>query len=452
MNLDSTVGVTDQLASHADASLPATVAKVARRLIPFLCVLYFFAYLDRFNVGFASLTMNHDLGLTMAEYGFAASMFFVGYIVFEVPSNLVLGKVGARFWISRIMITWGLISAATIFVTGETSLSVLRFLLGAAEAGFLPGILVYLTEWFPKADRARMIGMFQIAMPLSGVLGAPVSSLILVHMHGLAGMQGWKWMFLAQGLPSVALGVACLWLLPSKPSEARWLADDERDALQRVLDHERRQTEAVRKFTLREGFTNPRVLLLALLFFCLVCGSTGVGFFLPPIVKDFGLDTVQVGVVTAIPYLLSVIGMLWWSRRSDAKGERIKYVAIAAGFAAAGFLLAAFTLHTPYIAIIGLSMGCIGIFASFPVFWTLPPSFLTGTTAAASVAFINSLGNISGIVGPGFIGWTRDVSGGFTLMMLILAALLATAALLSWVFARMNRHGELDIAPAHIGS
>jgi MFS transporter, ACS family, tartrate transporter len=191
MNLESTASVGAQ-ASATGATLPATVAKVARRLIPFLCILYFFAYLDRFNVGFAALTMNQDLGLSMAAYGFAASMFFWGYILFEVPSNLVLGKIGARFWISRIMITWGLISAATIYVTGSTSLSVLRFLLGAAEAGFLPGILVYRTEWFPRADRARMIGMFQIAMPLSGVLGAPVSSLILAHMHGLGGLAGWK--------------------------------------------------------------------------------------------------------------------------------------------------------------------------------------------------------------------------------------------------------------------
>ncbi|WP_233838027.1 MFS transporter [Paraburkholderia sp. ZP32-5] len=438
MNLESTADIAAS-APASEAALSVTVAKVARRLIPFLCILYFFAYLDRFNVGFAALTMNHDLGLSVAAYGFAASMFFWGYILFEVPSNLVLGKVGARFWISRIMVTWGLISAATIFVTGGTSLSALRFLLGAAEAGFLPGILVYLTEWFPRGDRARMIGMFQIAMPLSGVLGAPVSSLILAHMHGLGGLAGWKWLFLTQGLPSVLLGISCLWLLPSRPSEAKWLGTSERLQLERVLDAERRQTEAVRKFTLREGFTNPRVLVLALLFFCLVCGSTGVGFFLPLIVKDFGLPTVQIGVVTAIPYLLSVIGMVWWSRRSDAKGKRIEYVALAAIFAAAGFLLAAFTLKTPVVAVIGLSMGCIGVFASFPVFWTLPPSFLTGITAAASMAFINSLGNVSGVVGPGFIGWTRDVSGGFTLMLAILAVLMTGAAALSLVFARMNR-------------
>ncbi|MBN3801677.1 MFS transporter [Paraburkholderia sp. Ac-20336] len=448
MNLESTADIASN-APASEAALSATVGRVARRLIPFLCILYFFAYLDRFNVGFAALTMNQDLGLSVATYGFAASMFFWGYILFEVPSNLVLGKIGARFWISRIMITWGLISAATIFVTGSTSLSTLRFLLGAAEAGFLPGILVYLTEWFPRADRARMIGLFQIAMPLSGVLGAPVSSLILAHMHGVAGLAGWKWLFLTQGLPSVLLGISCLWLLPSRPSEAKWLGNRERIELERVLDAERQQTEAVRVFSLREGFTNPRVLVLALLFFCLVCGSTGVGFFLPLIVKDFGLSTVQIGVVTAIPYLLAVIGMVWWSRRSDIKGKRIEYVALAAIFAAAGFLLAAFTLKTPVVAVIGLSMGCVGIFASFPVFWTLPPSFLTGTTAAASIAFINSLGNVSGIVGPGVIGWTRDVSGGFTLMLGILAVLMAIAAALSSVFARMNARSEPHLAQPH---
>jgi ACS family tartrate transporter-like MFS transporter len=440
------------LRGQRDPEVHGAVVTAAWRLIPFLCLLYLFAYLDRFNVGFASLTMNQDLGISMAAYGFAASLFFVGYILFEVPSNVILGKVGARVWIARIMITWGLISASMIFVVGEKSLGSLRFLLGVSEAGFFPGILIYLTEWFPRGDRAKMVGFFQMAMPLSGVLGAPISSLILKHMDTAGGIQGWKWLFLAEGLPSVFLGISCLWLLPSHPGEAGWLTATQKARLGTVLEAERMQTEQIRKFTFREGFTNPRVLVLALMFFCLVCGSTGIGFFLPQIVKDLGFGTAENGVVTAIPYLLSVIGMIWWSRRSDAKGERIGHVAIPAVFSAAGFLLAAFTLTKPLLAVTGLSMASIGIFSSFPVFWTLPTAFLTGTTAAAAVAFINSVGNVSGVVEPSIIGWTRDISGGFALMLVLLAVVLTIAALLAWIFAGMSRRAEVAASSEDSGA
>lgn len=430
MTIESRAGV---------ASNGVPTALIARKLVPFLCLLYFFAYLDRFNVGIASIAMNHDLGLSMEAYGFAASIFFVGYILFEVPSNIVLGKVGARFWIARIMISWGLVSAATVFVKGEASLAVLRFLLGVAEAGFFPGIVVYLSQWFPKQQRASAMGMFQVAMPLAGVLGAPVSALILAHMHGVAQMAGWKWLFVIEGLPAALLGIACLWLLPSRPADARWLEPAQRERLERLLEAERRETEAAGKTSLRDAFFDPRIVVLALLLFCLICGSTGIGFFLPQIVKDFGFSTVKIGMLTAIPYLVAVIGMVLWSRRADRQGECIKYVALPSALSAAGFLLAACSLNTPLIAMIGLSLACVGIFSTFPIYFTLPQTFLTGTTAAAAVAFVNSVGNISGVVEPEFIGWTRDVSGGFTLMLFILAGLMSAAVLLCRVFASLSR-------------
>ncbi|WP_233838029.1 MFS transporter [Paraburkholderia sp. ZP32-5] len=430
-----------QAAPSSASDIPTR--KIARRLIPFLCLLYFFAYLDRFNIGFASITMNQDLGLSMAAYGFAASMFFVGYILFEVPSNIVLGKVGARLWITRIMVTWGLVSAATIFTRGPGSLAGLRLLLGAAEAGFLPGIVVYLSQWFPHEERSGAMGMFQTAMPLAGVLGSPVSALILTHMHGVSGLPGWKWLFLIQGLPSVALGLSCLWLLPSRPAEAKWLTDAQRASLERKLEAERRATEAGGHVSLRQVFVEPRVVMLAVLLFCLICGSTGIGFFLPQIVKDFGFSTVKIGMVTAIPYLASVVGMVLWSRFANHKDDRIRYVAIPTVLAGCGFLLAACSLHTPVVAVIGLSVACVGIFSTFPVYFTLPQTFLTGTSAAAAIAFVNSVGNISGVVEPAFIGWTRDVSGGFTFMLFILAGLMAVALVLCWRFAAMVRSGAV---------
>jgi len=433
-----------QAASTADSSqsVSATTSKVARKLVPFLLTLYFFAYLDRFNVGIASLTMNKDLGLSMAAYGFAASMFFVGYILFEVPSNIVLGKVGARYWIARIMISWGVLSSAMVLVQGETSMAVLRFLLGVAEAGFFPGIVVYLTQWFPRSTRAGALGMFAVAMPLAGVIGSPISALILNYTHNLLGMQGWKWLFLLEGLPSVLLGIACLWFLPSRPADAKWLSATEQSSLQAVLEAERKETEAVHKFSLMEGFTTPRVLILALLLFCLICGSSGSGFFLPQVIKDFGLGTVQVGIVTAIPYLLAAIATVWWSSQADRHNGGIRYVAIPAAFSAIGFLIAATSLQTPIIAVIGLSMACMGIFATFPVFFTVPQTFMTGVAAAAAIAFINSFGNISGIVLPGFIGWTHDVSGGFAMMLYILSGIFIFAVFLCWCFSAIHRQQQ----------
>jgi ACS family tartrate transporter-like MFS transporter len=336
-----------------------------------------------------------------------------------------------------------------VFVQGQSSLAWLRFLLGAAEAGFFPGIVVYLSQWFPKEQRASAMGMFQVAMPLAGVLGAPVSALILAHMHGVGQMAGWKWLFLIEGLPAALLGLSCWWLLPSRPADARWLSAAQRAHLERLLDAERRETEAAGRTSLRDAFFDPRILVLALLLFCLICGSTGIGFFLPQIVKDFGFSTVKIGMVTAIPYLASVIGMVLWSRRADRQGERIKYVALPSALSAAGFLLAACSLNTPVIAVIGLSLACVGIFSTFPVYFTLPQTFLTGTIAAAAVAFVNSVGNISGVVEPAFIGWTRDVSGGFALMLFILAGMMSVAVLLCRVFAMLSRERMSAAVGAH---
>ena len=330
------------------------VHKASKRIIPFLILLYFFAYLDRVNISFASLQMNADLGFSSTVYGFGASMFFVAYFFFEVPSNLALSKFGARIWIARIMITWGLISAGMAFVSGERSFYALRFLLGVAEAGFFPGILVYLGSWFPRHYRARITGVFLMAIPLSGLIGSPVSGLLLDQMNGAYGIAGWQWMFIIEGVPALLLGISCLWLLAERPAEASWLAPAERTRLEDILAKERSNLEAVHTYKLADAFVNPGVLLLAGVLFCIVFGVTGIAFFLPQIIKSFGYSNTATGFLSAIPYLCGAVTMVLWARRSDAKRERIGHLTAAMLLGALGFIVTTFTLGIHSIALLGL--------------------------------------------------------------------------------------------------
>jgi ACS family tartrate transporter-like MFS transporter len=409
--------------------------KTAGRLLPFLCLLYFINYIDRVNIGFAALTMNQDLGLTASVFGVGASMFFVGYVLCEVPSNIIMIRVGARRCIARIMISWGIVSAAMSLVSGAHSFYVVRILLGIAEAGFFPGIIFYLTQWFPAAHRARMIGLFMIGMPLSGVFGAPISTFILTSFDGLLGLPGWRWMFLVEAAPAILLGLACLRFLVDRPAEATWLTQQERNWLEAELDLERRSTDAVRSYRVAEALMNPRVLLLCVFFFFLGCGLVGSVFWIPQIVKTFGLSTMAVGVVTMVPYIASVLAMVLWTRHSDATGERAWHVIIPVTTSALGFCIAWLWLGAPVVAVLGLSLACVGIYATFPVFWTWPTSFLTGPAAAAAVALITTAGNVAGIVAPAVIGWTRDVTGGFAAAMAGLGVSLLIAAALGLALA-----------------
>jgi ACS family tartrate transporter-like MFS transporter len=414
----------------------AIVGKAAKRIIPLVIGLYLVAYLDRVNISFASLQMNADLGFSTTVYGLGASIFYVGYFVCEVPSNLALTRFGARIWIARIMITWGLISTGMAFVSGAKTFYALRLLLGIAEAGFFPGIMVYLGTWFPRDYRARITGVFLMAIPLSGLVGSPISGVLLDHMNGVAGLSGWQWMFVIEGLPALLLGLSCLWLLTERPSQARWLDPAERDRLESILAEERSSLEAVHKFTLAEALTNPAVLQLAGILFCIVFGVTGIAFFLPQIIKSFGFTNTVVGLLSAIPYLCGAVTMSLWARRSDAKRERIAHLMVPMLVGVVGFAATTLTLDMHIVALLGLVIAAIGVFCANAILWALPASLLTGTAAAAAIALINSVGNLSGLVAPPLLGWSRDATGGFAAAGMIFTAVLLLGVLLAWVFAR----------------
>jgi ACS family tartrate transporter-like MFS transporter len=411
-----------------------TMARVSVRLVPFLIVCYFVAYLDRVNVSFAALTMNKDLGLSASAYGLGAGIFFLAYAVLEVPSNLLLAHFGARRWIARIMVSWGIMSGAMAFVGNETWFYVVRFLLGAAEAGFFPGMIFYLTLWFPAAYRARVIGYFMAAIPLSTVIGAPVSSALL-GLEGILGMHGWQWLFILEAVPALLLSVAVLFYLTDKPADAGWLSDDERRWLVDRLAAEERQRQAARHYSVLQALLNPRVLALSLVYFGAVATNYGLSFFLPQIVKAFGMSNLQTGFVAAIPYAVGVIGIVWWGRHSDAKLERRFHTGFAIFIAAAGLTVAAF-LNDPTAKMVAFSVAGFGIFGSLPVFWTLPTAFLSGAAAAGGIAIINSIGNLAGFAGPSVMGMIKDSTGSFTNGLLVLAGV----AVVALVIVLLLRH------------
>ncbi|MEI9886624.1 MAG: MFS transporter [Rhizomicrobium sp.] len=399
-------------------------AKVAWRLIPFMVLLYVVAYLDRVNVGFAALTMNKDLGLTAEIFGFGSGIFFFGYFLFEVPSNVIMEKVGARIWICRIMLTWGVVSMATAFATGPLSFYVLRFLLGLAEAGFFPGMVLYLTYWFPSGVRARLIALFLAAVPLANVVGAPTSSFLL-GMEGVFKLHGWQWLFLLEGLPSVLLGVLVLFRLPNGPEDAQWLDDEERGVITAAL-----AAEPVHAHTkLLPMLRDPRVWLLAIPDFGIVLALYGVNIWLPQIVKEMGFTTIETGFIGAAPYLAAMFAMVAWGLSSDARRERVWHVASASLVGAAG-LVGAALFHAPLAVLLSLAVAVCGTYAALAVFWTLPPSFLGGTAAAGGIALINSISNLGGFFGPAIMGWLKQHTGSFSAGMGVLALGMIVAAVL----------------------
>jgi D-galactonate transporter len=423
-----------------------TIAKVSGRLVPFLIICYFVAYLDRVNVGFAALTMNQDLGLSQTAFGFGAGIFFIAYFVFEVPSNLLLERFGARKWIARIMLSWGILSGAMAFTptiaraTGlgnEYTFFLLRVLLGAAEAGFFPGIIFYLTLWFPAEYRARIVGYFMAAIPLSTVIGAPLSGAIL-YLHGGLGLAGWQWLFIIEAIPAIVLAVVVFFYLTDRPADAAWLAPDERSWLAERLEAERQQRDAVRSYTVVEALVNPRVLALSVVYFGAVATNYGLSFFLPQIVKAFGLNTFLTTLVSAAPYVVGVVGMVWWGRRSDRVIERRLHTAIPLFVAAAGIAVST-ALDDPTLKMIALCVAGFGIFACLPVFWTLPTAFLSGAAAAAGIAAINSIGNLAGFAGPFAMGWIKDHTGSYTGGLLLLSAL----GIIAMLTVLMLGHSEL---------
>jgi ACS family tartrate transporter-like MFS transporter len=387
-----------------------TMGKVAWRLVPFLMLCYFIAYLDRVNIGFAGASMIKDLGLSASIFGGASGIFFIAYFFFEVPSNLALDRFGARIWIARIMLTWGLVAGAQAFVTGGYSLYFVRLLLGVAEAGFFPGIIFFLTLWFPSAYRARIIGLFMFAIPISTVIGAPISGLIL-GLDGFEGLHGWQWMFLIEAVPALLMSLVVLYYLTDRPRHATWLTPEESRWLQDRLDAERATREREGAASWLKSMLDPRVIALGLVYNGCNIPQYGLSFFLPQIVKAFGgLSNFEVGLVTALPYAVGAIGMILWSRHSDATGERTWHAVIPLLVIVVGLMLAAFTsdptLKMAFICVVGF-----GFFAVLPVFWTLPTSFLSGAGAAAGIAAVNSIGNLGGYFGPQVFGWLKDSTG-----------------------------------------
>ncbi|MDQ1006695.1 D-galactonate transporter [Streptomyces sp. V4I23] len=401
--------------------------KVVRRIVPFLVLCYVFSYLDRVNVGFAKLQMSDDLGLSEAAYGLGAGLFFIGYFLFEVPSNLMLQRIGARTWIARIMITWGLVSASFMFVTNEVMFYALRFLLGAAEAGFYPGVILYCTYWFPSHRRARVIAMFMSAIPVAGIFGNPLSGWIMDRFQGVNGWQGWQWMFLLEAIPAVIIGVVTLFYLDNDVRGAKWLTEDEKAVVERAIaDDVAHQTVHGRVW---DAFREPRVWLMCLIYFCFVMGQYALTFWMPTFVKGTGIESnLTIGVLSAVPFLAALVAMNLFGRSADKRRERRWHLVVPSLMGAVGFSLAAGWSGSTVLSLVALSFAAAGVLTCAPLFWSLPTAFLGGTAAAAGLAVINSVGNLAGFVSPYMIGAIKDATGSTSLPMYVLALSLVVGA------------------------
>ncbi len=404
------------------------MSKVRRRLVPFVFLLYIVAYLDRINVGFAALQMNAALDLSASAYGLGAGIFFVSYTLFEVPSNVILARVGARLWIARIMITWGLVSSGMMLVQGQTSFYVMRFLLGAAEAGFFPGVIFYLTQWFPARERARTIAAFMTASLTAGIVGGPVSGALL-SMDGIGGLAGWQWLFLLEGLPAIVLGVVVLFYMTEHPEDARWLSDAERATLVEALRRDGNDKPSSTT-TVRGAFASGRIWLLAIVYFTIPIALYAFGFWLPQIIRaaSNGSDF-QIGLLAAIPYIVGACGMVIAARHSDRTGERRWHIAGAALAGGLAFIVSAF-VQTLALSLVTLSVAMLGLASMFGPFWAFATSRLRGVGAAAAIALINSIGNTGGFVGPYVIGYIRDRTQSFTGGLVFVGVVLAVMPLL----------------------
>jgi ACS family tartrate transporter-like MFS transporter len=419
--------VTTTAGAAADTLGRSTLTKVGWRLLPFLLLLYVVAWLDRVNIGFAALQMNADLGFSAAVYGFGAGVFFIGYALFEVPSNLILARVGARLWIARIMITWGILSVAMMFVQGPLSFYVLRFLLGVAEAGFLPGIIYYLGHWYPAKDRARAVSWFMLAIPLSTVVGGPLAGIIL-ELDGWHGLTGWQWLFLLEGVPAVVLGFVVLGYLTDSPDKAEWLEPDERRWLLERVSAEQHAAQKRHGVGLGAALVHPTVWLLGLIIFACQCGSYGLTLWIPQIVQGLsGYSNFTVSMISALPYTAAAVGMILIGASSDRSGERFLHIAIPSAVAAVGFVASAY-FTSPLPGMLALTVAAVGDLGTRGPFWALPTRFLAGSAAAAGIGLINTFGSLGGFVGPYAVGFIRDRTGGFAGGLVFLAALLALAS------------------------
>lgn len=421
------------------------IRKITWRLIPFVMLLYFVAFLDRINIGFAALTMNRDVGLTAQMFGLGSGIFFLGYFIFEVPSTVILHKVGARFWIGRVMITWGVVSIAMTFTRGPISFYVLRFLLGLAEAGFFPGIILYLSYWFPANHRSAATAIFMAAAPVAGFIGSPVSG-ALMELNGVLGMRGWQWLFLVEGIPALVLGLITFWALTDRPADAKWLEVEERAWLTKAILDEQAAITDPRCHSAWRAVMDWKVLALSLAYFGTSAGLYTIGFWAPLIVSGLGFSVFRVGLLVAIPNLIAVIGMVRWSRHSDRTGERYWHAAIACLIAAAGMAMAAHAGPSAIMAITGLSLTVFGVSAAKPPLWSLPTMFFGGTAAAATIGLINSLGTLGGFVGPIMIGENTGTGGHFSRGLYLVGGTLIVSAV-TILILRLAMRGVTDNIP-----
>ena len=429
----------------------SAMRKIYIRLLPFAILSYFLSYVDRINVSFAALTMRGDLQMSATAYGFALGTFYWAYFIFEVPSNIAMEKVGARLWIARIMITWGLLAGATAFVTGATSFGVLRFLLGAAEAGFFPGIILYFTYWFPSYHHARIVSGFLIGLPIAVAAGAPLSTALL-ELDGLLGLRGWQIMYLAEGIPTFVIGIVTLFVLTDKPEQAKFLTRDEKAWLRARLDAERTAKESVRTFTLWQSLIDPKVLLLSLNYLGIVTASLGMLFFIPQIIKSIGvISNMTVGWLTMVPYICGGIGLVVWGFVSDRMNERRWNLLVACIVSTAGLVMAGMTMGT-WWSLVGMSVAAVGFYGSKGPFWAMPPMFLTGTAAAAAIAWINSIGNLGGFFGPWYVGLMKDATGSFSGGLYGLALLGLISAIVCAFFLHIPTARVLPAAPGRVAA
>jgi len=424
----------------------STMRKVYLRLLPFAVLSYILAYIDRINVSFAGLTMRGDLEMSAGTFGFAVGMFYWGYFIFEVPSNVILEKVGARVWIARIMITWGILAGLTAMVTGSTSFAIVRFLLGVAEAGFFPGIILYFTYWFPSHHHARIVSGFLIGLPVAVAVGAPISTALL-GLDGLFGLKGWQVMYIAEAIPTLVIGVITFFLLTDRPEQAKFLAAEERNWLVTRIASERRATEAVRTFTLWQALYNPKVLLLALNYLGIVTASLGMLIFIPQIIKSLGgYSNMTVGWLTMIPYICGAVAMVAWGRISDHMNERRWNLFIACVFSTVGLGIAGMTMGT-WWALVGMSIAAMGFYGSKGPFFAMPPMFLSGAGLAAGIAWVNSIGNLGGFFGPWYVGVMKDLTGSYAGGLYGLALLGLVAAIVCALFLHIPSRTSLAAAP-----
>lgn len=427
------------------------IAKITRRIVLFCFILFFVNYLDRVNVGFAALDMNKELGLTATIFGLGGGIFYLGYAIFEIPSNLILHKVGPRVWLARIMITWGIVSAAFVLTAGVGSFLTLRFLLGLAEAGFVPGVIVYLTYWFPSRYRAKAFASFLTATALSSVIGAPLSTLIMSGMDGVAGFSGWRWMFILEAIPSIILGFVILKYMVERPAEASWLSVEERDWLTSELERDELELNADSKMSVLQVITDKRILHLSALYFCIVSSILAILLWLPQIIKEVGkASTIQTGFIAAIPYFAATVFMVIIARSSDRLGERRWHIT---GCSLLGFasLMASAYASTPTLALVFVTIAAMGIWGALGIYWSVPAALLSGKAAAVGIAFINTVSVIGGFIGPFWVGWIRDATGDFKVALISLSSFALMAAVLSALLpaARPDaKDAAFDKAPA----